>query len=427
MLGTAAHFLNCSQAPTLSSPAHSGIVNMERLAQATRPAAFGRRKLTPRACIVDNKRHIRTFLSDALEELGFVTFECATPADLRQLAATETPDLVVLGLSSDGIDAGAALETLASAPFDGEILPVGLRGSVLATAIRQLADELGLSLLPLLATPFGADSLRASVARLLPSEAPPSPAVDVAEALKAGWLELWYQQKVDIRTLAPRGAEALIRMRHPAWGVVPPASFIPNENDRSFRELSEFVIGRALEDWRYFIERHGPVDISINLPVALLEDRHVIRDMRALMPQHPAFGGLLIELKSADVIANLDLAIEVAREIRFHNIAISLDDVGAEWPALMGLERFPFVELKADRQFVAGCADDRLKRAVCRGIIDLAQGYGVRTVAEGVETRADFRAAHEMGFDLAQGFLFGKAMSAKKFARATLARPVLAP
>jgi EAL domain-containing protein (putative c-di-GMP-specific phosphodiesterase class I) len=400
---------------------------MERLAKATRPAAFGRRKLTPRACIVDNKRHIRTFLSEALEELGFVTFECGTPANLGHLAETEMPDLVVLGLASDGIDAGAALDALAAGPFDGRILPVGLRGSVLATAICQLAGELELSLLPILATPFGAETLRDSVAGLLPSEAPPSPAVDVAEALKAGWLELWYQQKVDARTLISRGAEALIRMRHPAWGVVPPACFIPDENDRSFRELSEFVIGRALDDWRYFIERHGPVDISINLPMALLEDRHVVREVCARMPQHPAFGGLLIELKSAEVIDNIDLAIEVAREIRFHNIAISLDDVGAEWPGLMGLDRFPFVELKVDRQFIAGCANDRLKQAVCRGIIDLADGYGARTVAEGVENRADFRAAHDMGFDVAQGFLFGKAMSARKFVRSALARPVFAP
>lgn len=400
---------------------------MERLAKATRPAAFGRRKLTPRACIADNKRHIRTFLSEALEELGFVTFECGSPADLGRCAGTEMPDLVVLGLASDGIDAGAALDALAAGPFDGRILPVGLGGSVLATAVCQLAGELELPLLPILATPFGADTLRHSVAALLPAEAPPSPAVDVAEALKAGWLELWYQQKVDARSLTSRGAEALIRMRHPAWGVVPPARFIPDENDRSFRELSEFVIGRALADWRYFIELHGPVDISINLPMALLEDRHVVRELCALMPQHPAFGGLVIELKSAEVIANIDLAVEVAREVRFHNIAISLDDVGAEWPALMGRDRFPFVELKVDRQFVAGCADDRLKRTVCRGIIALAEGYGARTVAEGVETRADFRAAHDMGFDVAQGYLFGKAMSAKKFVRAALARPILAP
>jgi EAL domain-containing protein (putative c-di-GMP-specific phosphodiesterase class I) len=136
---------------------------------------------------------------------------------------------------------------------------------------------------------------------------------------------------------------------------------------------------------------------------------------------------MLIELKSSEVIGNVDLAVDIAKQIRFHNIAISIDDLGPEWPALMGLESFPFVELKVDRQFVTGCADDRLKQTVCRGIIDLADSYGARTVAEGVESRTDFLAAHEMGFDLAQGFLFGKASTAKKFARSSLARPILVP
>jgi FOG: EAL domain len=80
----------------------------------------------------------------------------------------------------------------------------------------------------------------------------------VAEALKAGWLELWYQQKINVRTLAPSGAEALVRMRHPAWGVVPPAYFIQDDKDPHFRNLSEFVIGRAVEDWRYLLEQQGP-------------------------------------------------------------------------------------------------------------------------------------------------------------------------
>jgi len=68
-----------------------------------------------------------------------------------------------------------------------------------------------------------------------------------------------------------------------------------------------------------------------------------------------------------------------------------------------------------------------LKRVVCRQILDLADGYGTRTVAEGVETRADFIAVSEMGFDLVQGFLFAKPMAAKSFARTMLGRPVTIP
>jgi EAL domain-containing protein (putative c-di-GMP-specific phosphodiesterase class I) len=291
--------------------------------------------------------------------------------------------------------------------------------------VRQVGEENGLAMLPPLTTPFAAGMLRERVTMLLPEEPAPSPAVHVSEALHAGWLELWYQQKIDAHTLVSGGAEALLRMRHPTWGVVPPAYFIPEDDDPHFLRLSDFVIDRATQDWRYLFEQQSPTDISINLPVSFLKNRQVVRHLCRRMPAHPAFGGLLIEINSAEVIHNLDLLIDVSKEVRFHNIAVSIDDLGADWPALTGLNSFPFVELKVNRQFVTGCANDRLKRTVCRHIIELAKGYGARVVAEGVETRADFVTANEMGFDLVQGYLFGKPMGLKKFARSSLAHPVL--
>ena len=152
-----------------------------------------------------------------------------------------------------------------------------------------------------------------------------------------------------------------------------------------------------------------------------------VRDVARQMPDHPAFEGLIVEIDAADVIPNLDLAKAAARQLRFSNIAISLDDLGSEWPSLVGLHEFPFVEIKVDRQFIAGCADDRLKQTVCRQILDLADRFGARTVAEGVETRADFFTVREMDFDLVQGFLFAKPMTAHKFALTMLHHPVTMP
>ncbi|WP_291869867.1 EAL domain-containing response regulator [Bradyrhizobium sp.] len=388
---------------------------------------FGRRKVVPRVCVADGKKHLRAFLTDILEDLGFVTSECAKADDLEEILATHLPDLVVIGVSVDGIEAGRILEILARREFVGKVLAIGARESIIVKAVRQLGEEYGLAMLPPLTTPFAAGVLRERVVMLLPEDPVPSPAVHVAEALHAGWLELWYQPKIDARTLVRCGAEALVRVRHPTWGVVPPAYFVPEGDDPHFRHLSEFLIDRAMEDWRYLLEKQGPTELSINLPVSFLRNHQAVHDLCQRIPAHPAFAGLLIEVKSTEVIDNLKLLIDVAREVRLRNIAISIDDVGADWPALMGLETFPFIELKVDRQFVAGCANDRLKQTVCRSIIELARGYGIRIVAEGIETRADFAAANEMGFDLVQGNLFGKPVALKKFARAALVHPVLAP
>jgi EAL domain-containing protein (putative c-di-GMP-specific phosphodiesterase class I) len=389
-----------------------------------RNASFGRRKVLPRACIADSKKHLRTFLTDILEDLGFVTSDCATADELAVVLDSQLPDLVVLGVSVDGTEAGKILEVLVRRQFAGKVLALGARESIIVKAVRQVGEEYGLAMLPPLTTPFAAETLRERIVMLLPEEPAPSPAVHVSEALHAGWLELWYQQKVDSRTLARCGAEALVRMRHPTWGVVPPAYFIPDDSDPHFQGLSEFVIERSVEDWRYLLEQQNLTDISINLPISFLKSRQAVRALCGRTPTHPAFGGLLIEINSAEAIANLDLLIDIAKKVRLHNIAVSIDDLGADWPALMGLDAFPFAELKVDRQFVTGCAEDRLKRTVCRRIIELARRYGVRVVAEGVETRDDFAVAHEMGFDLVQGYLFGKPMGLKKFARSALADPV---
>lgn len=405
-----------------ATPNRAGMNHISHIGYA-RAGWFGHRKLTPRACIADSKKHLRTFLAEALEDLGFITSECGQADELDAVLDAEQPDLLVLGVYVDGIEVSKILETLVRKEYGGKVLVIGRPDSIIVKAVRQIGDEYSIAMLPALPTPFSAATLRHTLASLIPAEPAPSPAVDVPEALKAGWLELWYQQKIHLRTLAPSGAEALIRMRHPAWGIVPPAYFIPDEGDPHFQALSEFVIERAIEDWRYLIEQKGPVDLSINLPISFLANADAVRELCRRMPDHPAFAGLLIEIDSAELIDNLDLAIDVARRVRLHNIAISIDNVGANWPSLLGLETFPFVELKVDHQFVTGCADQRLKQTVCRRIVELAHDKGARVVAQGVETRADFLAAHDLDFDLVQGYLFGKPMGLRKFARSRLQLP----
>jgi EAL domain-containing protein (putative c-di-GMP-specific phosphodiesterase class I) len=167
--------------------------------------------------------------------------------------------------------------------------------------------------------------------------------------------------------------------------------------------------------------------MAINLPFAFFQDSTSVGSLCQQIPDHPAFNGLIVEINGTEVTRNLELLRDVARQLRFHKIAISIDDVGAEWPLLAGLHDFPFVEIKVDRKFVAGCADDRLKERICCKILELADGYGARTVAEGIETKADFLAVREMGFDAVQGFFFARPSTPKKFARTMLGRPVTMP
>ncbi len=397
------------------------------LQNATNVVTFGRRKVKPRVCVADDKAHVRTFLTDAFEDLGFVTSECAGATDLAATLGTHLPDLVVLGPSAISTDAAEIMQTLAAKGFDGKVLLLGPSDCPAAAATRELAEHLEIAMLPHVETPFGEPSLRRSVASLLPTEEVADPPIDVGEALGASWLELWYQPQFDVRSLSVSQAEGLARIRHPTWGIIPAAYFIPDDGDPHFRALSEFVIGRAVEDWHYFVTQRGKIDLSINLPIAFLQVEESVKRLCETMPDHPAFDGLTVEISSTEIIHNLEFARSIARQLRFHNIAVSIDDLGTEWPLLDHLDDFPFCEVKVDRKFVTGCANDPLRQMVCRRILDLADRYGARTVAEGVETQADFFTVREMGFHKAQGFYLGKPASVKKFARSTLGRHVSLP
>src|SRR5262249_50662234 len=162
-----------------------------------------------RACIADSKRHIRVFLAEALEELGFITCECAHIEELSAVLDTSVPDLVVLGMSAGGVEAGAMIKSLAANTFDGKLLILGPDDCPPAGgAYPRWGERRGVPPPPPLRPPTPAASWPAALAPPPPTEAPPTPPIDVAEAASAGWLDLWYQPKIDVRTRSFRGAEA---------------------------------------------------------------------------------------------------------------------------------------------------------------------------------------------------------------------------
>jgi EAL domain-containing protein (putative c-di-GMP-specific phosphodiesterase class I) len=400
---------------------------MQTRAETELVPTFGKRKVAPRACVADGKRHIRNFLREALEDLDFICSECQDAGAIAAIVTELQPDLFIIGLSGGGLAANVILEELHRLRFPGCVLIFGADVYPMTTALQRVGEELGLAMLPLLSTPFNDQDLKQRTAALRRHEPPPNPPVDVAAALHADWLDLWYQPKIELRSMSVHGAEALVRLRHPTWGIVPPAHFLPDAADPSFRRLSEFVITRAIKDWHYFFGSHGHVALAINLPIAFLQDPAAPETLADALPRHPAFAGITVEIGAGDVVRNAEAAAAIARRLQLLNIGVSVDDVGEEWPALMAINDFPFTEIKVDRRFVSGCGDDRLKQWNCRQVVDIAARFGARTVAVGVETRADFIMAREIGFDIIQGFFFAKPMEPRRFAPRVLGRQIEVP
>jgi EAL domain-containing protein (putative c-di-GMP-specific phosphodiesterase class I) len=384
-----------------------------------KPVQFGHRRMAPRVCIVDHKPHIRTFLAEALEDLGFLARQCGRASEVNAELKKGELDLIVLGLLAPESDVTSVLHVSALSGYRGKVMLFGGRASPALLGLHDLGERLGLAMLPPLLTPFRDSELQDNLSAFLPVPPSPSLPIDVEEALANEWLELWYEPKIDLRRMSLRAAHAQVRMRHPAWGVVAPASFIPTDHDPKFRALSEFVVERAMADWVWFARRRTAVELVIPLPMSFFEDLAFVDRLCHRLPGQAAAAKLTVEISSIDVGRDTELVARAARRLAACNVAISIDDVMAE-TSWVDVGDFPIAELQVDRSFIAGCAGDRQKRAACAKVLKIAERLGARTTAKGLDAPADFRAVCDMGFDFGQGILFGKPMDAQKFARTAL-------
>jgi EAL domain-containing protein (putative c-di-GMP-specific phosphodiesterase class I) len=248
----------------------------------------------------------------------------------------------------------------------------------------------------------------------------PDVPVDAGEALSKGWLEIWYQPKINPRSMTTQGAEAIVRVRHPNWGLMSPSYYVPAAADPYFRQLSQFVIMRAMADSTSFAAASRPIDVSVNLPVPALDDLDFVDQVLHGIPEHSGNRNFQIEVHCADVVDDLPRMQHIAAQLAFRNIGICIDNIGSEGAALGGRHDLPVTEMKVSSKYVRGCADDRIKQSICAEIVATARKSGARSVAEGVDTHADYLAARALGFDLLQGSLFAKPMIVAKFERSLL-------
>jgi EAL domain-containing protein (putative c-di-GMP-specific phosphodiesterase class I) len=240
--------------------------------------------------------------------------------------------------------------------------------------------------------------------------ADPKAKIPLFEVLKRNWFELWYQPKIELRTMRLVGAEALVRARHPSRGVVPPFFFLPGAGEDDLLKLTEQVILTALGDWEIFNEYGVPMKLAVNVPVSAFVNLPIPQMLREARPKAPHWPGMVLEVTEDQIIHDLDLANDVAAALRELNCTLALDDFGAGYSSLARLRQLPFSELKIDRSYVMNCDSDPLNAGLCETIVELAKRMELTTVAEGIETVHESHKLQGIGVNIGQGYLFAKPM-----------------
>ena len=229
---------------------------------------------------------------------------------------------------------------------------------------------------------------------------------ELRRALTGDELEVHYQPKADLRTGRVEGVEALVRWRHPERGLVPPDEFVPLAESSGLVELlTARVLDAAVAQVAAWEAEGLELSVAVNVSVRDLAGGLLVEQVRASLSEHdvPACR-LQLEVTEGSLFADSTGAATTLLELDALGVALSLDDFGTGYSSLGHLRRLPVQELKIDRCFVQRLGEDSRDRAIVRSVVDLAEGLGMRVVAEGVEDRATWQALVELGCDVAQGW-----------------------
>jgi EAL domain-containing protein (putative c-di-GMP-specific phosphodiesterase class I)/GGDEF domain-containing protein len=237
---------------------------------------------------------------------------------------------------------------------------------------------------------------------------------ELAGALKSGEIELHYQPKLEARTNRVKAAEALVRWHHPRRGLVPTDSFIKlAEETGAVRDLTDWVIARAVRDQARLAAEGHDVEIFVNISGQLLPDADFARV--ALELAGPARGRIGFEITETAVIGDPEAALANLRAFTDAGIRIAIDDYGSGLSSLAYLKQLPAHELKIDRLFVSGLTDSHRDPLIIRSSIDLAHALEMEVTAEGVDDAMALSLLRVMGCDLLQGYFISPPVPMAEF------------
>ena len=236
---------------------------------------------------------------------------------------------------------------------------------------------------------------------------------DLRRAIERQEFVLYYQPQVDVISGSLVGAEALIRWRHPEFGLVMPGKFICIAEERGLIiPIGSWVIDEAARQAAVWQNAGTPIRIAVNVSAVQFRQKDFVEQVENSVRKHGIIpDNLELELTESIVMRDAETTVKILE--RLHNLGfqLSIDDFGTGYSSLSYLRRFPIDKIKIDQSFVR----DENAGSIVLAVISLAQSLKVKVIAEGVETSEQLEILREQHCDEAQGFLFSPALVSAEF------------
>lgn len=238
-------------------------------------------------------------------------------------------------------------------------------------------------------------------------------------ALCGDQITVCYQPKICLKTLDLSGAEALVRWHNPELGASTPDVFLPIAAESGLLPaLSQRIIeivARDMRAWRQVHLNVGRIAINVH-PLELRSPDLLMKNIDFLDQQGAGPDDLTIEVTEGCLVGRGSEATQFTLDrLVERGYELSLDDFGTGYASLSHLRNLHVSEIKIDKSFVSALPESESDHAIVAATIQLAQGMGLKTVAEGIETKAQMQSMVELGVDHGQGFYWSRALSAADF------------
>lgn len=228
-------------------------------------------------------------------------------------------------------------------------------------------------------------------------------------ALERQEFVLYYQPQINVLTGEITQMEALLRWRHPEFGLVHPGKFIPlAEENGLIVPIGEWVLQTACaQSCHWQAAGLPPVRIAVNLSARQLRQPNLVEMVaRALDTTRLDPSYLELEITETTVMKNVELTQTILHDLHQMGVSVAMDDFGTGYSSLGYLKKFPFNTLKIDQSFVRDLATDANDKAIVAAIIAMGRVLNLKLVAEGVETKVQEHLLLSLDCEEMQGFLF---------------------
>lgn len=242
--------------------------------------------------------------------------------------------------------------------------------------------------------------------------------MDLHQALNHNELSLVYQPQFNNQQGKLIGAEVLLRWQHPEKGPISPDTFIPlAEHSLDIIPIGDWVLENACQQLhQWHLDGHRDLRIAVNLSAIQLQDQGIVERIATLLAKYQIPAGTLeLEVTETSIIEDVDASKVQLENIKNTGVTLALDDFGTGYSSLGYLKQFPFDKIKIDKSFVEGLPDNKGNVGIVEAIVQIGKSFGLKVLAEGVETIEQETFLTSTGCQEGQGYYYGKPMSPEDF------------